>query len=787
MIVDYPFFFRGERVRRLFWVPAALTCALTLAWPVAADPLRCDLSGYKPVAGVTATTTATDLTVLWDGDRGQQVRLRWAILDGTPTIQELAVRRGNGAWAPLLVNVVPDFRVVSGLRRISNQQLAPLRGLGVELTPAIVDKYRWEPFWDAPLDLSTPSGRGGNPPPADGVANSPGLPRNAEEITRAAATYRTVGCSVKSDGVRLDLSFPGVELGVFSGTLRVSIFKGTNLIQQEVLASTARPWVAYKYDAGLRGVPIAASSRVGWRDTANAWKEYLLNGVVDQADVPLKTNGRIVVADRGAAGAVALFPPPHNFFWAREIAVNLGYNFYRKESEHTFALGVRQAEHEDESENQANFALYSARPGSTQRMTVYLYPSADGGQATHAAALGFTHGDRYKPLAGYQVMNHHYHMDLGQRLGQANSLDAPIPDLVALKALGINIVSQIDSVGGSENTPEGAVYPGARPVAGRGAGPGPAGATAGRGRGGDPLQIRDNSIEGAKRHSDPTFLVMPSQEYYGSPLGGHTDLLFSHPVYWTAGRAEGQPLTDRDPKYGTVYHLGTAADLMEMARRENVLINMPHPRTKGSTGYPDSIKDLPFFSDPHYQGVGFRWGMGLDRSEQRLCEYRCQPLFDDMNNWVADKPIPPKYILSISEVRHQQPGDEIYASAPVTYVKLAALPTRDDHSSIIQALLRGDSFVTSGEVLMPSWSLTGSGSQRTVGVDLEWTFPLDFIEVIAGDGTTTDRKVVSAAQLPAMSAQHFDIPFDAAGKKWIRVAAWDIAGNGAMSQPEKLK
>jgi hypothetical protein len=44
-------------------------------------------------------------------------------------------------------------------------------------------------------------------------------------------------------------------------------------------------------------------------------------------------------------------------------------------------------------------------------------------------------------------MNHHYHMDLGQRLLRAGSLDAEIPDLQALKALGINIVSQIDSVG----------------------------------------------------------------------------------------------------------------------------------------------------------------------------------------------------------------------------------------------------------------------------------------------------------------------------------------------------
>ena len=97
---------------------------------------------------------------------------------------------------------------------------------------------------------------------------------------------------------------------------------------------------------------------------------------------------------------------------------------------------------------------------------MFLYPTADAAQAAYQSALAFTHGDHYKALAGYQVMNHHYHMDLGQRLGAAGSLDADIPDLVALKALGINIVSQIDSVGGgADATPEGAVYPGGRPVA----------------------------------------------------------------------------------------------------------------------------------------------------------------------------------------------------------------------------------------------------------------------------------------------------------------------------------
>jgi len=178
--------------------------------------------------------------------------------------------------------------------------------------------------------------------------------------------------------------------------------------------------------------------------------------------------------------------------------------------------------------------------------------------------------------------------------------------------------------------------------------------------------------------------------------------------------------------------------------------------------------------------------MGLDRSETRLCEYRCLPLLDDMSNWVADKPIPPKYLLSISEVRHQQPGDDIYSSSPVTYVKLDATPGPDESAKVIQALMRGESFVTSGEVLMPRFDIRGAGDQRTIVVDLEWTFPLNLVEVVWGDGKTSDRHIVSTTDLPAQSSKHFEIPFNAAGRKWVRVAAWDSAGNGVMSQPVKL-
>ena len=154
--------------------------------------------------------------------------------------------------------------------------------------------------------------------------------------------------------------------------------------------------------------------------------------------------------------------------------------------------------------------------------------------------------------------------------------------------------------------------------------------------------------EVARRHSSDDFVVMPNEEIMsgevaalGRLIGGHTDLLVSHPVYWVPTRTEGEALVEEDATYGKIYHIGTPADLEEMMHREDLIVYMPHPRSKGSTGYPDAIKDKPWFIDESYRGIGFRWGMGIDGSEQRLCEIRCLPTLDDMNNWVADLPTPP--------------------------------------------------------------------------------------------------------------------------------------------------
>ncbi len=65
-------------------------------------------------------------------------------------------------------------------------------------------------------------------------------------------------------------------------------------------------------------------------------------------------------------------------------------------------------------------------------------------------------------------------------------------------------------------------------------------------------------------------------------------------VYWSKVRQPGQPFTETDPVYGKVYHTGSAEDVQAMMDAEGAYWYHAHPRTKGTTGYPDMIFDKPW-------------------------------------------------------------------------------------------------------------------------------------------------------------------------------------------------
>ena len=78
--------------------------------------------------------------------------------------------------------------------------------------------------------------------------------------------------------------------------------------------------------------------------------------------------------------------------------------------------------------------------------------------------------------------------------------------------------------------------------------------------------------------------------------------------------------------------------------------------------------------------------------------------------------------------------------------------------------------------------LTG-GTTADVEARLEWTFPPAFAEVIWGDGNAVLRQRIDLSDGEAFSGRNLRVPVDLKGAKWVRLEVWDIAANGAFTQP----
>lgn len=221
--------------------------------------------------------------------------------------------------------------------------------------------------------------------------------------------------------------------------------------------------------------------------------------------------------------------------------------------------------------------------------------------------------------------------------------------------------------------------------------------------------------------------------------------------------------------------------------KENGLMWTAHPRTKGSYGFPDRYRDEAFFQSPRFLGAGWKH-MPADYSQPRLGK-RALDVLDDMSNWGK-----PKYLLGEVDVFKILPSHELYGHMNINYVKLDKIPRFDDGwQPLLDSLQNGRFFVSTGEVLMPEFTVGGKESGQTLRLDdsaaaevrarLEWTFPPAFAEIVWGNGTTVHRRRVELDGDEAFSGRLLRIAVDLKGAKWVRLEAWDIAANGAFSQP----
>jgi hypothetical protein len=659
----------------------------------------------------------------------------------------------------------PEFQVTTGRRRMSKTEKDILVRLGKD-TPENEEIYKWNVFWDAPLAV-----------PGYDSSHVVGPARTEDEIKRASVSYKSDACTVKTDGDRVSVRFNGLTLGLFAGDLQFTVYKGSNLLQQEAVASTQAKDVAFLYKAGLKGFKIGDDTKLVWRDTSQIWQEQEFGGDVNQQPVNLRARNRVEILEAGGgtgSGSLAIFPAPHKFFFARENEVNLGYVYYRKDSAGEFSLGVMQPERgegyapwgvTDEVWNRRervarsqvlNYALYNAPPGTMQHMPVYYYLSATGSHATDQAVLAYTHDDTYKPVPGFKTVTGHFHLELNEMVRDRGTSDFSPTWVPVFRGLGINIVYLGDFHDDSD--------------------PGDAG----------PKRLPEQKayFEAVRKLSDKNFLVMP-QEEVNSYFDGHWYLMTPKPIYFTHTRTReaGVPFEEQVPGYGMVYHLGSAADALKFVNETKSIMWVAHPRTKSSALFPDVYKDKDFFLSDRF--IGGSWeSLPADLSQKRLCEVRCFGLNDEMSNWAPK----PKFMLAEGDTYMKRPDDDTYPFLAINYLKMDKVPLwNESWEPVVEGIREGNFFGTTGEILFHDWKIEGSGAKSVYTANIEYTFPLDFAEVVWSDGTTVDRKIVSLTDTTQFGTKTLRIPFDATGKKWVRMTVWDAAGDGAWTQPVLVK
>jgi hypothetical protein len=721
-----------------------------------AQSLNCNMQEYKAVDGVKADWDHKSVTLAWTGEGEQQLRAQFTVRDGQPVVEELAARKKGGSWIVLGKDLTPEFQVTTGKRRMSKTEDDILKRLNAE-TPENQERYKWNVFWDAPLAV-----------PGTDASHLIGGPRSEAEIKRAAVAYKSDTCAVKSDGNRVSVVFNGLSLGLFAGDLEFTAYKGSNLLRQEAVASTQAKDVAFIYKAGLKGFAIAGDTKLVWRDTSQVWQEEEFGGDVNQQPVNVQARNRLEVLETGA-GSLGVLPAPHKFFFARENEVNLGYVYYRKDSAGSFSLGVMQPERgegykpwgvSDEvwrrrsstaRQQVLNYALYNAPPGTMQHMPVYYYLSATGSHETQAAITAYTHDDTYKPVAGFKTVTGHFHLELNEMVRDRGTSDFQPTWVPVFRGMGINIVYLGDFHDDSDGHDPGVTR----------------------------LEEQKAYFEASRKLSDKNFLVMP-QEEANSFIDGHWYLMTPKPIYFThAERGPKQPFVEQDPTYGTVYHLSSADDVLKFINETKSIIWAAHPRTKSSALFPDMYKDKDYFLSDRF--IGGSWeSLPVDLSQKRLCEVRCFGLNDEMSDWAPK----PKFMLAEGDTYMKRPDDDTYPFLAINYIKLDKVPAYNESwSPVVEAIHTGNFFGTTGEILFHNWGIEGAGAKSVYTANIEYTFPLDFAELVWSDGAKVERQIINLTDTTPFGTKSFRIPFDATGKKWVRFAVWDSAGNGAWLQP----
>jgi len=564
--------------------------------------------------------------------------------------------------------------------------------------------------------------------------------------------------AIITEGTHTIIRIYNMQAASFSGALEITVYNGSPLFNVAAVLSTNIDSTAILYDAGLLS-KTNAWQNINWINTSDELITTPFNSSDTAKNEAVKY--RTIVGE-STSGSIAVFPAPHQYFYPLDEAFNLKFTWHGDNYRNMldgYGIGIRQ-----ELEGDKRFVpWFNAPPGTKQRLNFFCLIDAGKALDNLTAVKKFTHNDTYVALPGYKTMASHFHNEFIMNVVLAGKPVPEHPEFVdVFKKAGVDIVHL------------GEFHYTAHPKG--------------------PDSVRLNELHAlfqqCERLSDKDFLLLPGEEP-NEFFGGHWLEIFPKPVYWIMSKKPGSPMITNDSKYGTVYHIGDSADMLQLLEKENGLAWTAHARTKGSTGFPDKYKQEDFFRSPHFMGAAWK-AMPADLSQPRLGK-RILDLMDDMNNWGLKK-----HVIGEADLFTITHENEMYAHMDINYLKLDKLPNyKDGWQPVVDAMQQGNFFTSTGEVLIPSFTVNGKTTDETVTLNkkgnakislhLNWTFPLSFIEIISGDGKQVYRDRISINNTTAFGDKDFSFNINLKNRKWVRAEVWDVAVNGAFTQTVWLK
>ena len=684
---------------------------LVITCSVCCGQMPVNIAGFQKKNGATVTKLGSSLVVNWPANGKETGKVVINLAQGRPLFSSIQLSR-QGKFKEIAQAVDPAFVLTVGKRDLISQN-------------------GWNIFFDKTNKLPHKA--------------------YAVELTKRTASVKTVG-------TRTVISVSDVRAATFSGTLEITVYKGSPLMNIAAVMATEVDSTAILYDAGLvTKQPVWTN--LAWSDTDNRMQTVPAD--VKQLNKAQGVKYRTIIGTN-AAGSLAVFPAPHQYFYPLDEAFNLDFTWYGTNYRSLipdFGIGIRQ----DLMGDKRWVPWVNAPPKTRQRLNFFCLLSTDTPEKALAEVKKFTHNDKYPVVPGYKTMSSHFHNEFTMNVVLAGKPVPEVPNFVKVfKNSGVNIVHLAEFHG------------------------------PGHPKGPDSLRLLElKALFGqCKRLSDKDFLLLPGEEP-NNFFGGHWLDFFPRPVYWIMSRKAEMPFVRNEPGYGNVYRIADKTDMLKLLEAENGLAWTAHARTKGSTGFPDNYKDENFYTSDHFFGAAWK-NIPADMSEPRLSR-RVLDLMDDMANWGLKK-----HVIAESDIFSMEPENETYAHLNVNYLQLAKLPDYNQGwQLILDVMKQGKFFVTTGEIMLPAFTVNGRGPGETVrlpadgktiiSLDVNWTFPLTFAEIISGDGKQVFRDRIDLTNTLPFGNRTFTFNPTLKGRTWVRVEFWDAAVNGAFTQQVWLK